>query len=77
MLSKSSTPQGVFWPIPHQLCWGECDMGNAISCTKWSRVAGFIYAAGRSSMHVQDIVWVSDWLHVLVHAQQSTPLVNI
>ena len=24
---------------PHQLCWGDQEMGTAISCTKYSQVA--------------------------------------
>ena len=27
---------------PHQLRWGDWEMGTAISCTKWSQVAGLI-----------------------------------
>ena len=27
---------------PHQLCWGDREMGTAISCTKCSQVAGLI-----------------------------------
>ena len=27
---------------PHQLCWGDREMGTGISCTKYSQVAGLI-----------------------------------
>ena len=27
---------------PHQLCWGDQEMGTAISCTECSQVAGLI-----------------------------------
>ena len=70
MLSKSSTPQ-------------DCSGQYLISCAGVSVIWEMLSRAqsgvewlalsilqGRSSMHVQD--WVSDWLRVLVHAQQST-----
>ena len=28
---------------PHQLCWGDREMGTAISCTECSQVAGLIH----------------------------------
>ena len=34
---------------PPQLCWGDQDMGTAISCTKCSQVAVLIQKIGRSS----------------------------
>ena len=34
---------------PHQLCWGDGEMGTAISCTECSQVAGLIQKIGRSS----------------------------
>ena len=32
----------------HQLCWGDWEMGTAISCTKRSQAAGLIQRVGRS-----------------------------
>ena len=34
---------------PHQLRWGDREMGTAISCIKYSQVTGFIQKVGRSS----------------------------
>ena len=34
---------------PHQLRWGDREMGTAISCTECSQVAGLIQKVGRSS----------------------------
>ena len=28
---------------PHQLCWGDREMGTAISCTECSQMAGLIW----------------------------------
>ena len=37
---------------PHQLCWGDWEVGTAISCTKCSHVAGLIHMTDRSSLTV-------------------------
>ena len=34
---------------PHQLRWGDREMGTAIPCIKCSQVAGFIQKIGRSA----------------------------
>ena len=34
---------------PHQLRWGDREMGTAISCTECSQVAGLIHKIGRDS----------------------------
>ena len=41
--TKSAGMQNVFLAntSPHQLCWGDWEMGTAISCTKSSQVAGY------------------------------------
>ena len=39
---------------PHQLCWGDWDMGTAISCTKCSQMAGLIQKVGRSSLEAYE-----------------------
>ena len=31
---------------PHQLHWGDWEMGTVISCTECSQVAGLIHTAG-------------------------------
>ena len=49
--SKSLTAQDGFLANtrPHQLHWGDWEMGTTISCTESSQVAGFIQKAGRSA----------------------------
>jgi len=43
MLYKSPIVQDTFQPIPHQLQWGDREMGSAISCTGCSQAAGLTY----------------------------------
>ena len=40
---------------PHQLCWGDREMGTAISCIKYSQVAGLIQRVGRSSSEASSL----------------------
>ena len=40
---------------PHQLCWGDQEVGTAISPTKCSQVAGFIHTTGRSSSNTASL----------------------
>ena len=52
---KSLTVQDTF--RPHQLCWGDREMGTAISCIKYSQVACLAYvkvsrsSSAASSLH--------------------------
>ena len=39
---------------PHQLCWGDREMGTAISCTKCSQMSGLFQRVGRSSQSMTD-----------------------
>jgi len=40
---------------PHQLPWGDREMGTAISCIKRSQVAGLIQRVGRSSLEASSL----------------------
>ena len=40
---------------PHQLRWGDQEMGTAISCIKRSQVAGLIQRVGRSSLEASSL----------------------
>ena len=40
---KSPAAQDKFQPVPHELHWGDREMGTAISCTKCSQMAEFIH----------------------------------
>ena len=31
---------------PHQLCWGDWEMGTSVSCTEWSQMAGLVQWVG-------------------------------
>ena len=41
--------------VPHQLCWGDWEMGNAISCRKCIQVADLIHMVGRSTSKVASL----------------------
>ena len=41
--------------MPHQLHWGDWEMGTAISCTECSQVAGLIRKVGRCSSNAPSL----------------------
>ena len=45
---------------PHQLCWGNREMGTAISCTESSQVADLIQKVGRSSSKA--CIMIDTWI---------------
>ena len=59
----------MFWPIlcsPHQMWWGDQKLGTAISCTKYSQVAGLFHNCG-SHIVLRILLSASTYFHTSVN----------